>query len=157
MIDVECGYGDAGGVLGHQHLIHHGPVIPVQIGYDPAYSLDIPGAVPTLGPKRYRALIDTGSTVSSIDSVLAEELGLRVIDQQRAFGIGGEQWCYSFLAQVYMPSLRFTVSGRFKGVHLSAGGPYRALIGRNFLTHFKMVYEGWTGSVKLTARVAMFP
>ena len=38
------------------------------------------------------------------------------------------------LAQIYVPSLDFTVYGRFSAVHLAAGGQaHQALIGRTFL------------------------
>jgi hypothetical protein len=41
-------------------------------------------------------------------------------------------------------------SGVFAGVHLQEGGQlHRALIGRTFLRHYKMVYEGLTGTVTL--------
>ena len=58
---------------------------------------------------------------------------------------------HSYLAQVNIPSLQFTIHGKFQGVLLSDGGkPYQAILGRAFLVHFKMIYERRTGSVKLT-------
>ena len=157
MRDVECGYGDFNGVPGHQHLINNGPVVAVHIGYDYTFDPRVKGAVPALGSHPYPALIDTGATLSSIDSVLAADLGLRVLDNRPALGIGGVQYFDRYLAQVFVPSLGTTIWGAFQGMHLSAGGPYKAILGRAFLAHFTMVYEGWTGSVKLTARSAMLP
>jgi hypothetical protein len=56
-----------------------------------------------------------------------------------------------YLAQVHVPSLAFTIYGAFAGVDLAAGGQaHRVLIGRTFLQNLAMVYEGLTGSVKLS-------
>ncbi len=50
-----------------------------------------------------------------------------------------------------MPALDWTVHGSFAGVHLRAGGtPHYALMGRTFLRHFTMVYDGKTGAVTLS-------
>ena len=66
-------------------------------------------------------------------------------------GAGGQQICTLHLAQIHLPSLRFTVYGEFAAVHLAAGGqPHLALIGRTFLRHVNMVYDGGSGSVILS-------
>ena len=53
-----------------------------------------------------------------------------------------------YLAQIYIPGLEFTIVGPFDSANLAASGqPYYALIGRTFLRHFNMAYEGRTGSV----------
>lgn len=50
-----------------------------------------------------------------------------------------------------MPALDWTVHGSFAGVYLRAGGtPHYALMGRTFLRHFTMVYDGKTGAVTLS-------
>ena len=52
---------------------------------------------------------------------------------------------------VYVPALDWTVHGSFAGVYLRAGGtPHYALMGRTFLRHFTMVYDGKTGAVTLS-------
>jgi hypothetical protein len=54
------------------------------------------------------------------------------------------------LAQVHVPSLPYTIFGTFSAVDLAAGGQFHhALIGRTFLRHHKMVYDGKTGTVSL--------
>lgn len=54
------------------------------------------------------------------------------------------------LAQIFVPALSFTLYGMFAGVHLAAGGQeHFALIGRDFLRHFIMRYDGGTGAVSL--------
>ena len=54
------------------------------------------------------------------------------------------------LAQIHVPSLQVTLYGTFAGVDLIAGGQlHHALIGRTFLRHFTMTYNGASGSVVL--------
>ena len=85
---------------------------------------------------------------SCIDSTLAVELKLPVIDRQV---VAGEDEVNMHLAQIHVPALKVTVTGSFAGVHLTAGGqPHYALIGRTFLQHFKMTYESTTGAVSLS-------
>jgi len=58
-----------------------------------------------------------------------------------------------YLAQIHIPSLNFTLHGAFVGVDLAAGGQvHYALIGRTFLQHFTMIYEGTTGTVRLSRK-----
>ena len=55
-----------------------------------------------------------------------------------------------YLAQIYVNALGFTIWGAFAGVDLAAGGQvHNALIGRTFLRHFTMVYEGRSGTVTI--------
>ena len=64
---------------------------------------------------------------------------------------GGSQRVNVYLAQIYVPDLNFVQYGRFAGVNLSEGGLWhRALIGRSFLRHFTMIYEGLTGTVTIS-------
>jgi hypothetical protein len=56
------------------------------------------------------------------------------------------------LAQIHISTLKFTLYGTFAGVHLIKGGQvHKALIGRTFLRHFTMVYEGKTGRVTISS------
>ena len=94
------------------------------------------------------ALVDTGASESCIDSLLATELGLPVVDRRSVSGTHGAHPVNVHLAQVYVPTLDFTIFATFAGVHLATGGQrHRALIGRTFLQSFQMVYDGPTGSV----------
>jgi hypothetical protein len=55
------------------------------------------------------------------------------------------------LAQVYIPSLGFTIWGMFAGVHLAAGGQHhKALLGRTFLQNCLMTFNGTTGKVTIS-------
>ena len=144
MPTVNCGFSD------HYELVVHGPTIAVTIGFDPDYQ---PGAGirPNLSPDRYPALVDTGATESCIDAELAATLNLPIMDRDEIGGIGGLTEVNLYLAQIYLPELRFTIYGGFAGVHLQASGaPFYALLGRTFLNHFGMHYDGRTGAVTIS-------
>jgi hypothetical protein len=123
----------------------------VDIGFDPSYSPSKPAISPDLALKSLRALVDTGATTSCIDSGLAMQCNLPIIDRQRVGGIGGVHDVNMHLAQIHVPLLNYTIYGSFAGVDLIAGGQaHYALMGRTFLQEFTMLYEGETGSVTLS-------
>ena len=152
MASTECGFEDVpGGASGGDLLAAYGPTLFVDIGFDSAYqkSQKMP---PIPGMKSVRALVDTGAGESCIDSALAAQLNLPVVDKRLISGAGGSHEVNMHLAQVAVPSLGVTIYGAFAGVHLAAGGQtHLALIGRTFLKNFTMVYEGKTGTVVLTS------
>ena len=85
---------------------------------------------------------------SAIDAELADSLNLPVQGHSQIAGAGGLFETTVYLAQIYIPELDFTIEGPFDSANLAASGqPYYALIGRTFLRHFNMAYEGRTGSV----------
>ena len=152
MPETPCGFGDVlGGASGSEQLASYGPTLMVDIGFDPAYK-SASVSVPIPGIQGIAALVDTGAAECCIDSMLAAQLNLPVVDQRPIAGIHGRQEINMHLAQVHVPSLSFTVYGMFAGVHLAAGGQmHRALIGRSFLRHYTMVYEGRTGAVRISS------
>ena len=78
-------------------------------------------------------------------------LGLPTVDRESVSGVHGPQEVNIHLAQIYIPEFDHTIYGRFHGVHLVMGGqPHQALIGRWFLRHCVMEYNGPTGSVKIS-------
>jgi hypothetical protein len=82
---------------------------------------------------------------------VAMNLNLPIIDRRMISGVHGRREVNVHLAHVHVPSLSFTVHGPFSAVDLAARGQsHLALIGRTFLQHFRMVYEGRTGTVTLT-------
>ena len=132
-------------------LTAHGPTLIVNIGFDPTFDAAKPG-VPIPGISGVHALVDTGASQSFIDSMLASQLGLPVVDKVTISGISGGQETNMYLAQVHIPSLPWTIYGLFAGVHLAAGGMiHKALIGRTFLQSFTMTYNGKTGNVDLSS------
>lgn len=128
----------------------YGPTLVVEIGFDANYRINS-GIKPELHSGLLPALVDTGVTESCIDSELAARLNFPIVNRRQIAGAGGITEVYVHLAQIYVLGLDWTIYGRFDGVHLAAGGqPYYALIGRTFLRHFNMDYDGPTGVVILT-------
>lgn len=136
---------------GSDLLVTIGPTLIVNIGFDPKYKpgVGVPAPVPTI--TNMMALVDTGASDCCIDSMLATQLGLPIVDKKKIAGVGGTQEVNIHLAQIHVPSLDHTIYGMFAGVHLVAGGQmHRALIGRTFLKSFTMTYTGSTGDVTLS-------
>jgi predicted aspartyl protease len=151
MANTRCGFDDVpGGASGAVLLGAYGPTLIVDIGFDSAFVVG--GSPPVAGVTGIRALVDTGASESCIDSMLASQLNLPIVDRRLISGVHGPIEVNMHLAQVRVPSLNFTIYGAFAGVHLDAGGQmHKALIGRTFLQHYTMVYEGRTGNVILSS------
>lgn len=151
-----CGFDDSGTALGADLLVQFGPTLIVDIGFDAAYQADGSAGPPNLGIRGVHALVDTGATTSCIDSDLAINLGLPIVDQAQVAGVSGKKSVNMHLAQINIPSLQATLYGQFAAVDLAAGGQsHSALIGRSFLRSFKMVYDGTTGTVMICEPAAI--
>jgi predicted aspartyl protease len=145
MKTIECGYS---GQLAVSQLTTFGPTVLVDIGFDPAWQA---GAIPTPGNRDVPALIDTGAQECFVDCDLANLLNLPMVDRREVAGSQGKHEVDVYLAQLHVRDLFFTMYGLFAGAYLHQGGmPYEALIGRTFLEHFSLVYDGRTGRVTLT-------
>ena len=82
--------------------------------------------------------------------MLATNLNLPVVNRRFVSGVQGSFEVNVYMAQVHFPALSKTMYGAFAGVNLVAGGqPHSALIGRTFLRHFTMTYNGKTGLVEI--------
>jgi predicted aspartyl protease len=151
MAIAKCGFSSVpGGAPASELLVSYGPTLLVNIGFDPNYQPPPHPNIPVAGITGIHALVDTGATESCIDSMLASQLNLPVVDRRTVSGVSGPQEVNMHLAQVYIPPLSFTIYGMFAGVHLAAGGlVHRALIGRSFLQRFTMTYNGLTGDVTI--------
>jgi hypothetical protein len=146
-----CGFNDTPGTPGHLLLTSLGPTIFVNIGFDQNFNPQTALAPPVPGILDVQALVDTGATECCIDGLLATQLGLPIVDRRPIAGVGGKHEVNMHMAQVYVPTLNFWIYGVFAGVDLAAGGQvHRALMGRTFLRHFTMVYEGRNGTVMIT-------
>jgi predicted aspartyl protease len=132
-------------------LVYHGPTLEVTVGFDKTWrsSDDTP---PRARGFALEALVDTGAQESCIDRLLAAKLSLPVVDRESVCGVHGLREVDVYLAQVYVPALKFTEYGKFAGVELKEGGHRQhILLGRTFLSHFALVYNGKTGTVSLTS------
>jgi hypothetical protein len=151
MKSATCGFPDLASITGSQRLAFYGPTLMVDIGFDLTYhaaskSPPIPGA------KGVGALVDTGATQGCIDATLAMQLKLPIVDQVKIGGVHGAQMMNMHMAQVYIASLDDLIWGKFIGADLAGSGqPHRAIIGRDFLRRFRMVYDGPSGFVTLEA------
>ena len=147
---AKCGFVDSPGRYGtgSSHLVHLGPTIHVQVGFDDSF---VPGVNnPSLPPTLIPALVDTGATESCIDSELAISLDLPFVGVEYFGGIDGSSAKNMSLAQIHIPSLRFSIYGKFAAVGLSEGGQiHQVLLGRTFLKNFKLIYEGRSGDVTI--------
>ena len=140
------------GLSAGEALALAGPTLNVGIGRDSGFEAGV-GGYPAQLDTLFPALIDTGCRVSCIDANLADELGLPIVGggPHPISGILGPGEVDVFLAEITLPDLQMTISGRFPGVHLAEGGQlHRALIGRDILGNFTMVYDGRMGSVTLS-------
>lgn len=150
---IECGPGFYMGpsAAPADALIDFGPTLVVDVAFHPsAMSASKEGdpALPQSGP--VLALVDTGATESCIDSQLAEELGLPVVDDRKIAGVGGVHDVPVYLGQIVVPQLSFVQHGLFSGVDLGGKkGTHRVLIGRTLLKGLMMIYDGVRGQVTL--------
>ena len=143
MTTANCGFPDG------NSLVQFGPTIDVQVGFDPGFQPGSNGR-PTLPPTLWPGLVDTGAGECCIDSVLAQRFNLPIVDRIQISGVGGPMLVNKHLAQLYIPSLNYTIYGTFAGVYLTAGGqPHQVLIGRTALQGIRMEYKGQTGEVSL--------
>ncbi len=153
MATTRCGFNSVpGGASGADLLVLLGPTLKVNIGFDPNFRFTNGGPIPVAGITGVDALVDTGASTSCIDNLVANQLGLPVVDRRPVSGAHGKHPTPIYLAQIHVPSLNFTIYGQFAGVDLVAGGQvHKALIGRTFLQRFTMIYEGKTGTVTLSS------
>lgn len=148
MAPNNSGFVDGKGVLARDLLVQIGPTLKVDLGFDESYDVDRPSQLASLPVEGAWALIDTGASTCCIDGALARQLGLPIIDQRTYAGIGGSIEVDMHLAQIRAPALSFTLYGSFAAVDLT-DGRHPVLIGRDFLRHFVMTYDGLSGAVSL--------
>jgi hypothetical protein len=150
MKSTTCGFQNRGSVTGSQLLAFTGPTLVVDIGFDPSYHPT--NTSPPQAGARVDALVDTGASQCCIDATLAMQLNLPVVNQVPVGGVHGRQMMNMHMAQIYVPSLEDLIWGHFIGADLAgAGQQHRAIIGRDYLRRFRMVYDGPSGNVTLEA------
>ena len=130
-------------------LVYHGPTLAVAVGFDKTWRASH-GTRPSARGFELEALVDTGAQDSCIDRLLAAQLSLPVVDRQAVCGVHGLREVDVYLAQIYIPALKFTEYGKFAGVELKEGGHRQhILLGRTFLSHFILEYDGKNGTFSL--------
>ncbi len=95
------------------------------------------------------AIIDTGATVTTIDTRAATALALRQSGRVEAFGIGGKSTGFTVACCVDIKGLRVNIAR----AHCHDLAKYQkdlvALIGRDILQHMELHYDGPNGRVTL--------
>ena len=133
-------------------LQQRGPCVQVVIGLAEAFAQQLlhqGQAVPT--PSAGLALIDTGASVTCVDDTLAQQLGLPAIDvvqMMSASHAATQQNVYPIEIEIVGSAIRINVP-RAIGAALAAQGIV-ALIGRDFLQHCTLFYNGITGAITLS-------
>ena len=127
-----------------------GPTVLVNVGFD---SMFVPGStdIPRSRDKDILALIDTGATTSAIDIQFADKIGLpRSKHEETIADASGTRTVPTFSAQIYIPSLDYTMNKNLLGANLAQDDPpIQILLGRDFLSNCAMFYNGLSGQVTL--------
>jgi predicted aspartyl protease len=144
-MQIDCGF--LGAPDARQQLVDEGPSTTVSVGLDPSWTRDLQRA-PIAAKSRILALIDTGAQESAIDSTLAMELGLPVVNKRVVAGVGKMRVDVG-LAQVHVEGLRYTIEGHFALIPLAKHIGYTVVLGRTFLRYCILIYDGKLGDVKL--------
>ena len=124
-------------------LVNIGPTVVVRVGLGRDVMDEGSEA------REHLALVDTGALNNCIDHRFARALGLNSTGHVRIGGVGGLFDTEMYAAHVYIPALDFLIVGRFMGVSLHGEEGHAVLLGRAFLRHFTMTYDGPSGSVIL--------
>lgn len=133
-------------------MLERGPLVQVLVGLaeDIAQQLVQQGQkVPQ--PASGVGLIDTGASATCIDDALAQSLGLPVIDvvgMTSASHAGTQANVYPITMEIVGSPIRVNVP-RAIGANLAPQGLI-ALIGRDYLRHCTLVYNGFTGQITLS-------
>src|SRR2546423_1731868 len=121
-------------------LAYHGPTTLVSVGLDPTWTKE-QRRQPKPDRSGIPALIDTGAQESCIDSGLATELSLPIVDKRAVCGVG-QMMVNVYSAQVYIERLRYTIHGPFAGIPLIANGVREPVcLGRSFLRDCVLTYD----------------
>lgn len=129
-----------------------GPVVQIVVGLAQSFADQLLQQGRTLpSPLSGNALIDTGASTTCIDETLASSMGLPVIDvvtMASASHASTQQNVYPINMQIVGSPIRVEVSNAI-GASLQSQGII-ALIGRDFLQHCALHYNGFTGAITLS-------
>ena len=132
-------------------LIRQGPVVQVSFGLAQSLATELTQHGLTLpNPTSGYALIDTGASATCIDDQLAQQMRLPAIDvvqMTSASHAATPANVYPIQMEIIGTPIRVEIS-RAMGANLS-GQKLVALIGRDFLSHCTLFYNGFTGQITL--------
>lgn len=93
-------------------------------------------------------MIDTGADANCVDEDLAIRLGLPKMTEFPVTSAHGTRAANVYRGRLFVPELAWTFDGRLLGVTFDAEQKqWSAILGRTFLQHFLMTYDGRTGEV----------
>lgn len=133
-------------------LQQRGPIVQVMIGIAQTFAdqlLQQGTALPS--PVSGNALIDTGASTTCIDDTVAQSMGLPAIDvvtMASASHASTQQNVYPIHMQIVGSPIRVEVPNAI-GANLQVQGII-ALIGRDYLQHCTLHYNGITGAITLS-------
>jgi len=133
-------------------LLQNGPFVQVVVGLAQSLAEQLVQqghAVPQ--PTAGVALVDTGASTTCIDEALAQRLGLPVIDvvqMTSASHAGTQANVYPIQMEIVGSPIIVNVP-RAIGANLTPQGIV-ALIGRDYLQHCTLFYNGLTGEITLS-------
>lgn len=136
-----------------------GPLVPVQVGIATRVAGLLQKAnVAVPAPSTGLALIDTGASVSGVDKRVVSALGLLPIGVQKVFTAKGADQQSVYAAKFSFPgtNLPGIEFGQLLGVDLAdqriqlvGNQPLIAILGREILSKFIMIYHGPRGQYTL--------
>ena len=131
-----------------ERLVEVGPLLLIHVGFDETYDDNEAVGRPTLQNKSARAILDTGGSIDCIDIQLAIDLKLPIVDRSPAQSLLalGQQEANVHAGHVYVPGVDFVYFAHFAGVDLRLAH-CDVLLGRPFLRHFKLTYDGRSAHV----------
>jgi predicted aspartyl protease len=132
-------------------LVSEGPTVPVAVAVPPSLVTYLEGKnLPVPTPVTGRALIDTGASVCMVDESVVQSFNLPPFGVQTIHGAGGTAQQATYPASLSFPG---TTLPNLSFIDFIAG-PLQAtgiiaIIGRNVLSNFVLIYNGPGGSVSL--------
>jgi len=140
-------------------LVWQGPILPVQVEIPTVLAAQLQKeGKPVPPPVQGVALVDTGAGVSGIDVTVVQHLGMQPVGQVMVAGTTGEKLRAKYPATfdfpgTSLPKMHFTelVECEISNQQVPGSpGPLIALIGRDILHHFVLIYNGVSGQFTLT-------
>lgn len=125
-------------------LLREGPNLPVQIEVPDALAKQLADTgKPIPPPVSGKGLIDTGATFSAVDNATARKLELQPVRVTKVGTASGEVEQPVYSLKLTLPTARIVITdGNVVGADLSGVGGVIVLIGRSFLQHVMMIYDG---------------
>ena len=138
-------------------LERHGPLVSVIVTPSAAVMKVLAESGKTAAQARVHLLIDTGAELTSIHDDVIQTLGVQPVRMQSIGGVSGKPEDYP----VYRLMLHIGVTDGTRSTSLAVAADVvgmppssthpdmRGLIGRDFLRHFRLVYDGPSGGFEL--------